>query len=343
MSNSNSQESRMVRNMWVVVIFVIALGALWIARHVLLLLFAATLIALILTSVGNGLRRVLPLGRKMALLAVLLLLGLATAGLSLLVGPSILDQLAELAETLPAVFSDVVGKVQASPVFQRLENLLPDVQDMASEGPGVGGVFSSTFAAGSSFIFIVFTALFLAASPDLYIRVFIRLFPPALRPDIGHSVERVTGTLKSWLLGQFISMTVVGTLTGVALAVAGVPLPVVLGILAGLGEFIPFVGPVLVSIPALLFAFSEGTDKFFIVVAIILGIQLLEGNVIMPIVQRKVVELPPVITLTSMLLLGGLFGLLGLFVAAPLVAMVLILIEEWHLKRYLGTDDSLLE
>lgn len=171
----------------------------------------------------------------------------------------------------------------------------------------------------------------------------IRLFPPRLRDDINQTVQRIIQTLKSWLFGQFISMAVVGIMTGVALALIGIPFSLLLGLLAGLGEFIPFIGPLLVSIPALLLALSEGTEKFLIVIGVLLVIQLVEGNVIMPIVQRQAVQLPPVITLTSMIMLGGAFGLLGLFVAAPLVAMILVLIEEWYLKRYLGTDDKLLE
>jgi predicted PurR-regulated permease PerM len=262
-------------------------------------------------------------------------------GFGFLVGPSMAEKFVELAEQLPKVFSEVRDKLQASPTLQRVEALL---SSLAPEGSGgVGKVFSSTFEAGSSFIFIVFAALFLAATPDLYIRMLVRLFPPKLRDDIGDTVVRVTSTLKAWLLGQFVSMAVVGLMTGVAFAIAGIPFAIELGVLAGLGEFIPFVGPVLVSIPALLLGLSEGTDKFLIVVAIVLGIQLLEGNVIMPIVQRKAVELPPVVTLTSMIVLGGAFGLLGLFVAAPLVAVILVLIEEWYLKRYLHTQDNLLE
>jgi predicted PurR-regulated permease PerM len=331
----------MVRKMWVVVLFVSALAIIWFVRRVILLLFAATLIALILTSLANLLRRVIPLGRKTGLLAVLLILCGVMVGFGFLVGPSVADQFVELAEQLPKVFSDVRDKLQASPFFQRVQALLPS---LAPEGSGgVGKVFSSTFEAGSSFIFIVFAALFLAATPDLYIRMLIRLFPPKLRDDIGDTVVRITRTLKAWLLGQFVSMAVVGLMTGVALAIAGIPFAIELGVLAGLGEFIPFVGPVLVSIPALLLGLSEGTDKFLIVVAIVLGIQMLEGNVIMPIVQRKAVELPPVVTLTSMIVLGGAFGLLGLFVAAPLVAVILVLIEEWYLKRYLRTQDNLLE
>lgn len=203
--------------------------------------------------------------------------------------------------------------------------------------------FSSTVESVSSLIFIIFAALFLAAAPHLYVRMLITLFPPTWRDDARQALRRMIRTLKYWLLGQLIAMCVVGAITGVALALVGIPFALELGILAGLGEFIPFIGPILVSIPALLLALSEGTNTFLMVLAIVLGVQFLEGNVIMPIVQRRAIQMPPVVTLSSMLILGGSFGLLGLFVAAPLVAIVLVLIEELYLKRFLRTTDKLLE
>jgi predicted PurR-regulated permease PerM len=324
-----------VRKMWVGTLFVLALAVLWFTGRIILLLFASLLIALILTSLTNLLRRLIPLGRKTGLAGVLLILCGAVVGLSLLAGPAVLDKTADLYEILPELFEEASDK---------LRGVLPVLEKAAPDGPGgVSKIFSSTFEAGSSFVFIVFSSLFLAATPDLYRRMLIRLFPPRLRDDINQTVQRIIQTLKSWLFGQFISMAVVGIMTGVALALIGIPFSLLLGLLAGLGEFIPFIGPLLVSIPALLLALSEGTDKFLIVIGVLLVIQLVEGNVIMPIVQRQAVQLPPVITLTSMIMLGGAFGLLGLFVAAPLVAMILVLIEEWYLKRYLGTDDKLLE
>jgi len=132
-------------------------------------------------------------------------------------------------------------------------------------------------------------------------------------------------------------------MTGTALAIARIPFAAELGLLAGLAEFIPFVGPVLVAIPALLIALSEGTDKFLLVLALMLAIQFIEGNVLQPIVQRKAIELPPVVMLTSMAILGAAFGLVGLFVAAPLVACILVLVEDWYLKRVLKAQDRLLE
>jgi predicted PurR-regulated permease PerM len=333
-----------IRRLWIVAIFLGAFTVLWFTRRVLLLLFAAALIALVLTSLTNLLRRVVPLGRKPAFACVLLLLSGAFTGLGFWVAPSVADQFGQMAERVPQVFSDVREKVAESPALQRLQGMLPSPEDAASGGSGqVMKVFSSTFEAAAGFVFVVFSALFLAATPGLYIRMFLKLFPPRLREDVGKSIERTTQVLKLWLLGQFVSMLIVGIVTGVALGLVGIPFAMELGILAGLGEFIPFIGPLLVAIPALLLALGEGTDKFLIVLVILVVIQLAESNLIMPLVQRKAVKLPPVVTITSMFIMGGAFGLPGLFVAAPMVAVIIVLTEEWHLKRYLGTDEKLAE
>lgn len=342
---SIAMNSEAMRRMWVAGLFVAIFATLWFVRHVLVLLFASILIALILTSLTNLVRRVLRVGRKTALgIAWALVVG-GLVGLGFWVVPSIADQFGSLAERIPKVFSDARAKVEGSAAFQKLQSVAPAMKEMlptGSEG-NVAKFFSSGFEAITSFVFILFSAIFIAAAPQVYRRMLVVLFPPRSRDGVGHTVDRVVRTLKFWLLGQSIAMVAVGILTGTALAIAGIPFAAELGMLAGLAEFIPFVGPILVAIPALLIGLSEGTDKFLIVLGIVLTIQFLEGNVLQPLVQRKAIELPPVVMLTSMAVLGAAFGLLGLFVAAPLVACMLVLVEEWYLKRVLKTQDRLLE
>ena len=336
--------NRATRIIWVGAVVIVVLLLVWFSRRVILLLFAGLLIALILSSLTNLLRKVLPVGHKMAFAIVLVLLAGIVWGTIMLIAPSIAEQFNELADRLPRLFSDFMDRVRSSAVYQRIQEILPGLKEMM---PTQGGgkftqVFSSTFEAISAFVFISFTALFLAASPGPYQRLVIRLFPPALRDKARETTSRVICTLKYWLLGQAVSMSVVGVVTGTALAIAGIPFAAALGILAGLAEFIPIVGPLFAAIPGLLVALSEGGNKFVAALIIYLVIQFFEGNLLMPLVQRKAIDLPPVITLLALFVLGGAFGLLGMFVAAPFAALTLVLIEDIYLRHYLKTDDKLL-
>lgn len=335
----------LARKLGIAALVVAILAALWFARHVLVLLFAAILIALILTSLTNLVRRVFHVGRKLALAIAWVLVAGTLVGLGFWVVPSIADEFGALAERLPKVFSDARAKVENSSVFQKFQAVAPAMKDIVPKDSGgnVAKFFSSSFEAVSSFVFVLFSAIFIATAPQTYRRMLVVMFPPRLRAEVNFTVNRLVCTLKFWLLGQAIAMVAVGILTGTALALAGVPFAAELGLLAGLAEFIPFVGPILIAIPALLMGLSEGTDKFLIVLAIVIGIQFFEGNVLQPLVQRKAIELPPVVMLTSMAIMGAAFGLLGLFVAAPLVASILVLVEEWYLKRVLETKERLLE
>lgn len=340
----SGMNTRVMRAVGLATLAVVVLVLLWFSRRMVLLLFAALLIALILTSLTHLLQKVLPLRHKFAFGLVLLLLTILISVTSVILATTMSDQFSELADRLPKLFSDARERVEQSPAYQKATGLFGDPKDiMPSGGAGkmASSAVSSTFQMASSFVFIVFSAIFLAASPGLYMELLIKLFPPHRRAAARETVTRVLATLKQWLLGQAVSMSVVGVMTGVALAIAGIPFAAALGLIAGLAEFIPLAGPILASIPALLLAASEGTDKVLIVLGIFLVIQFLEGNVIMPIVQRKAVHLPPVVTLVALLVLGEAFGLLGMFVAAPLAAMVLVLVEEVYVRRVLQTDDQL--
>ena len=334
-----------VRNAGVVAVFVVVLALLWFTRRVLMLLFAGLLVALVLTSLTGLFRKIPRVGQKAGLAFSLLLLGGIVTGVLLLAVPAVSDQFGKLGEAIPKRLGELQERLEKTPTMQRIKQLAPKWTEFAPEG-GAGRLtqfFSSAFESASSLVFIVFTGIFAAASPKLYREMTVKLFSPRLREKAGHTIDRAICTLKYWLLGQFISMTVVGIVTGVALAIAGVPFAAALGIVAAFAEFIPIIGPVIAAIPATLLAFSEGSDKGLIVIGIFVAIQFFESNILTPVVQKRAVDLPPVVTLVALLVFGGAFGLLGMFVAAPLAAVILVLVEEIYVRGYLGTDDRLLE
>jgi predicted PurR-regulated permease PerM len=334
-----------IRQAGVITVFVVVLAFLWFTRKVLLLLFAGLLVALVLTSLINLLKRIPKVGQKTGLaLSLLIIAGLLT-GLVLIAVPAVSGQFEQLSEALPQRIAEVRKRLDESSTAQSINRHLPDITTLMPKegGSPLTKFFSSTFEAVSSFVFILFTGIFAAANPCLYRQLVVKLFTPRLRERADYTLCRIICTLKYWLLGQSVSMLVVGIVTGVALAIAGIPFAAALGIVAGVFEFIPFIGPFMAAIPAVLLAFAEGADKVLLVIALFLVIQFFEGNILQPIVQKRAVDLPPVITLVALLVFGSAFGLLGMFVATPLAAVILVLVEEVYLKGYLKTEEKLLE
>ncbi|WP_420473766.1 AI-2E family transporter [Noviherbaspirillum sp. ST9] len=138
-----------------------------------------------------------------------------------------------------------------------------------------------------------------------------------------------------WLRGKLLSMTVVGAATAIGLTILGVPLALALGLVAGLLDFIPYIGPVLAAIPALLIAFSQGPMLALYVILLFIVLQLLEGYLLLPLIERKTVSMPPALTITMQVLMGLAFGLAGIALATPLTAVVAVLVAMLYVEDVL--------
>lgn len=323
------------------------LALAWFSRRVLLLAFSGMLIALIFTSLVNQLRRLFPIKQGLGVaLVVTILLGLG-ALTGYLLAPGLISEFSQLADQLPKSAQKVAEFAERSPIYKQVSRSLPEMRDaLPSAGNAltkVKQVFNATLETVAGFVLLAFVALFLAANPRLYQQLALNLVPPKYRPDGEEILGKVIHTLKYWLLGQLISMAIIGLLVGVSFALCGLPVAASLGVLAGIGEFVPFVGPFLAAVPALVLAFAESGKLFLIVLGVYFAIQFLEGHFVMPLVQRRTVDLPPVLTLLVVFFMGNAFGLLGMFVAAPLTAVALVLIEEIYLRRVLKDSRPLLE
>ena len=147
--------------------------------------------------------------------------------------------------------------------------------------------------------------------------------------------------LKLWLLGQLVAMLIVGVLTGLGAWLIGLPSAIALGLIAGLFEFIPFAGPMLAAIPALLIALTMDTQTVIMTLALYTIIQQVEGNLITPIVQRQVVSLPPALTLFALIAMGLVFGPLGILFAAPLTVVTYVAMKQLYIRRVLGDATSI--
>jgi predicted PurR-regulated permease PerM len=176
--------------------------------------------------------------------------------------------------------------------------------------------------------------IYLSIQPEAYYAGFLRLFSPTHRKSVRAVGGEIASNLRRWLFGQIAAMAIVGFMVGIAMWAIGVPAAGALGIFAGLAEFVPIAGPISATIPALLMALLIGIDKAGWTLLIFVIIQQVEGNIIIPIIQQRMVRIPPVVTIFAIVVFGLLFGLIGIVLATPLTIMASV-----QLNHYLHDRD----
>jgi len=195
-------------------------------------------------------------------------------------------------------------------------------------------VASAAVDAIAALLIIIFVALFFAVRPDLYRRGFLRMVPERSRDDAERILGDVADTLRQWLVARLIAMVAVGLIVGISLAVMRVEGAVVLGVIAGLLEFIPFFGPIASSLPAIGMAAIESPQKALWVAILFLVVQQLEGNIITPLVLQNRVDVPPILTILAVPALMIIFGLIGGLVAEPFLAVAIVLTRKLWVERH---------
>jgi predicted PurR-regulated permease PerM len=191
------------------------------------------------------------------------------------------------------------------------------------------------------FLFALVIGVFLAFEPQLYRTGFLSIFPKARRARIGEVLDELGFTLWWWLMGQLVTMATMGLMIGIGLTILGVPLSGTLGLMAALLSFIPSLGIIIAVMPAIMLGLTISPAMGLWVALLYLGVQVVEANVITPLVQRKAIALPPAFVLGSELLMGLLLGGAGLAFATPLVGVGLVLVNMLYIQDVLGEKGSL--
>ncbi|GAA3958264.1 AI-2E family transporter [Allohahella marinimesophila] len=326
---------------------IIILAVLWYGYEVLLILFAGLLLSLFYLIPTKWLSRHTPLGHRSALAVVIVvLLGLFAAfGFSF--ASSVTQQFEQLSEIVPSSIAELRQQLSDLPLADQVINEVQEQQDNASSSQigewfsRISGVFSTTFGSLINFVIIFFIGLFVAFEPQTYRRMLIRLFPKRRRDYIADVLNALVDKLSWWMLGRIASMALVGLLIGLGLWALGMPMALSLGLLAALLEFIPNFGPMLAAIPALLVAYTQGEPQLVLHVAILyFVIQGMEGYVITPLIQRQAIEIPPAVLVAIQVSLGLYAGVLGLLLAAPMAAVLLVLVNKVYVSDYLGDSSG---
>lgn len=319
---------------------VLLLLLMWYAVNVLLLIFAGILLAVFLRGLSRAVNRFTKLPEGWSLAAVIILFLLLTSVLVWWLAPSVVEQVAELRRTLPESVRQGEARLAEYGWGQKIIERLPTFDDALPNGADAfsraTGIFSSTLSAVANFVIIIFVGIFLAVDGRAYLSGFVRLFPFGKRARAREVLDELGFTLWWWLIGKVIAMVIVGVFTWLGLWLFGVPLSLTLGLLAGILNFIPNIGPFLAGIPGVLMALTVSPTVALYVLIFYFVIQSLESYILVPYLQRKTVNLLPALTIVAQFLLGFLIGSIGLILASPLAAVAFVLVRMLYLEDTLG-------
>jgi predicted PurR-regulated permease PerM len=311
----------------------------WYLRDFLLVFVGTLMVAMLLQLVSEPLVQWcrLPEGAALAIAGLIVLFALA--GSAYLFGTQLTSELQDVFSRADAATKTISEEMQRS---QLARTALSHLE---------GGSFSLTDFVGSfvklsarlleATILAVAAGVYLAAQPAMYRRGASQLFPPKDRPAVEQAIDDVGRALRLWLLGQGIQMCLVGAITTAAVWLIGLPSPLALGSIAGIAEFIPYLGPVLSAIPAILVAVTGGFYPTLWTIVAYIIIHQVEGNLIVPMVQRRLVFLPPAVLLLSIVVVTEIFGMIGIIFAAPITVIAFVAVKKLYVRDGLGQPTEL--
>jgi predicted PurR-regulated permease PerM len=259
-------------------------------------------------------------------------------GVAWLLGNQIAAQTEALADTLPTALATVDGWLATVGLAHPIQSWLAELHQ---HGGALVSRFSSWLSNASAglanLLIVFFGGIFLAAEPRFYRTGVIKLVPPHRRPLVADAMRDSENALRLWLRGQLAAMVVIGVLTGTGLWLLGIQSWLVLGILAGFFEFIPFAGPILSAIPAVLIALVQSPELALWTALMYVFVQHFEAYLVQPLIQQYAVEVPAVVLLFALLAFALLFGIVGVVFAAPLTVVTYVLVKRLYVREALDT------
>lgn len=311
---------------------------LWISLDVVLLAFAGILFAVFFRSITDFLEKYLPLGHTWAYVITLILLVSVSALSILLLARPIAGQTAQLLQKLPASLQQLEDYFRILGLEQFIANLPGPVEYLSSRPDilsRVTGIFSSTLGAAVTLAIVAFLGLYMAYDPEMYVKGFVSLFPPENRERMLHVIGDAGHILQWWLLGRFAAMLAVGVMVTLGLWALGLPLALVLGIIAAILDFVPYIGPVIAFVPAFLIAMLDSANAAVLVALLYFVVQSVESYLVTPLIQQKTVDIPPALTVLSQVFLGIVAGGMGVVLATPLTAVIVVFVKRLYIEGHL--------
>jgi predicted PurR-regulated permease PerM len=323
-----------------IVVAVIATPILvWYLFGVVLMAFGAIILAMLLHLGAEPLKRWLRLPQWAALILSGLIILFVIAGTGYLFGTQISGQFQDVMARTSAATAGIEKSLQGSASGRWL------LQHMSSGSLSLADVLTNFVKVSTTFIegviIMMICGAYMAAQPGLYRKGLIWLFPPRHHARAAEIFDGIAEALRLWLLGQLIEMFVIGVLSMLAVWLIGVPAPLALGLIAGIGEFIPYLGPFLAAIPAILVALTQSPTTALWTAIAYLVIHQIEGNLVAPLIQRHMVAIPPAVMLLGIVAISYLFGAIAIIFAAPIAVVIFAAVNLLYVRDTLGEKTAL--
>lgn len=321
---------------------------LYSIKEMLLLVFIAIIFAVYLSAITEGLQRRFGFPRSLGLAVALLITLIGVVGLFVLMVPPVLTQSQELLRVLPmqmAVWEAQLLELAARNPF--IANMLGDLEPGQSYTGAAAAQVGSYFRGvvpylldglgfAIHFISVLVMGIYFALRPSLYREGFILLVPPVHRELVRDILSDLGRTLKAWIVGQLLAMFVLGALTWVGLVLLRVPYALAFGVFTGAVAIVPFFGTLVSTILPAFFVLGSGSAlQALWVVLLGVGVHLFEANIVAPMIMERQVHLPPVLSILSVLVMAHLLHLVGLLVAVPVLAVLMVVARRIYVHRVL--------
>lgn len=299
----------------------------------LLLVLAGTLVAVFFRSLGSLIKRKTHWNEKLCLAISIFGSLIIIALLFWLIGAEVQNQVTQLSKTFPSTIENAKKYLTSSSIGDQILEKITSSESQKKIQSFAKTFFSSTFGILGDLYVILFIGIFFTISPETYKEGIVKLVPTKGKKDAKDTINHLAENLKNWLKGKLFSMLIVFILTATGLFIIGMPMWLVLSLLAGLLSFIPNFGPLIAIIPAVMVALMQGPTTAVLVAGLYILVQFLESNFITPFVQKKLVSTPPALILIAQLIMASLSGGWGIVLATPIMVILMVLINDLYIKK----------
>lgn len=317
----------------IVALFVIFLLLFKTLFSMLLLTLAAILVTIYFYGFAGIFQKYLHLSPRLSIILSVIFNTLLIVGFFWFVGTRLSNQLSELSQTLPSTIQKFKEEIQQTTLGSNALDYLQSTGSSAKTASVIRKFFSSSFGIVSDLYIILLLGLFFTATPSVYKKGIVHLLPPKAKDRGSKLLDELGNVLKKWLVGEIIGFFFIAILTAIGLMIIGIPLVLTLALIAGLLNFIPNFGPIIALIPAGLLGLMQGPTTAIIVVCMYTFIQIMQSAVTQPLIQKRMVNIPPALTILGQVAFGMLAGFWGVLLAVPIVAILMTVINRLYVEK----------